>query len=69
MKPSMITIGLYYDMIPGKGADFEGKFFAVLEAMEGVPGHKESFLYQRVDDRDSDRYQVSACQSLSSHAP
>ena len=38
---------------PGKGAEFEGKFFAVLEAMKGIDGHKESFLYKRVDDPDS----------------
>jgi heme-degrading monooxygenase HmoA len=49
----MITIGLYYDMLPGKGAEFEGKFFAVLDAMKGVPGHTESYLYRRVDDPDS----------------
>jgi heme-degrading monooxygenase HmoA len=49
----MITIGLYYDMLPGKGAEFESKFFAVLDAMKGVDGHKESFLYRRVDDPDS----------------
>jgi heme-degrading monooxygenase HmoA len=49
----MVTIGLYYDMLPGKGAEFESKFYAVLEAMKGVAGHKESFLYRRVDDADS----------------
>jgi chlorite dismutase len=49
----MITIGLYYDVLPGKGAELEGKFHAVLEAMRGVDGHKESFLYRRVDDPDS----------------
>src|SRR5688500_2736286 len=47
------TIGMYYDVIPGKGADFEGKFNAVVAAMQGVAGHQESFLYRRVDDADS----------------
>lgn len=49
----MITIGLYYDLLPGKGAEFEGKFLEVVEAMQGIDGHKQSFLYKRVDDPDS----------------
>jgi heme-degrading monooxygenase HmoA len=49
----MVTIGMYYDVLPGKGAELEGKFFAVLEAMQGIDGHKESWLYKRVDDLDS----------------
>jgi heme-degrading monooxygenase HmoA len=50
---AMVTVGLYYDIIPGKGAEFEKKFFDVIEAMKGVAGHKQSFLYHRVDDADS----------------
>jgi heme-degrading monooxygenase HmoA len=49
----MVTIGLYYDMLPGKGSEFERKFQDVVDAMSGVPGHKESALYRRVDDPDS----------------
>lgn len=49
----MVTVGLYYDVLPGKGKTFEDKFFAVLEAMKGMPGHQSSYLYQRVDDKDS----------------
>ncbi len=49
----MMTIGLYYDVIPGKGKEFEKKFYAVLEAMQNVDGHRASWLYQRVDDPDS----------------
>jgi hydrogen peroxide-dependent heme synthase len=49
----MITIGLYYDVLPGKGEALESKFRAVVEAMQGVTGHKESHLYRRVDDPDS----------------
>jgi heme-degrading monooxygenase HmoA len=49
----MVTIGLYYDLLPGKGQEFESKFAQVVEAMKGVRGHKQSFLYRRVDDPDS----------------
>ena len=46
----MFTIGLYYDVIPDKAKDFEEKFLQVLEVLKGVKGHKQSFLYHRVDD-------------------
>ncbi len=49
----MVTVGLYYDVLPGQGATFQAKFEAVVEALRGASGHKSSFLYQRVDDRDS----------------
>ncbi len=46
----MLTIGLYYDVIPDKAPLFEQKFNEVLELLKGVKGHKQSFLYRRVDD-------------------
>ena len=46
----MLTIGLYYDVIPDKAKAFEEKFFQILEVLKGVKGHKQSFLYRRVDD-------------------
>jgi heme-degrading monooxygenase HmoA len=46
----MLTIGLYYDVIPEKAKLFEDKFFQVLELMKGVKGHRQSYLYRRVDD-------------------
>jgi heme-degrading monooxygenase HmoA len=49
----MITIGMYYDVIPGKEAVFEEKFRAVVGALEKGPGHKASFLYKRHDDPSS----------------
>lgn len=50
----MITIGMYYEVLPGKETYFEEKFRVVLEAMKaGFPGHKRSFLYKRVDDPGS----------------
>jgi heme-degrading monooxygenase HmoA len=48
----MVTIGLYYDVLPGKGPELEQKFLDVIEAMRGVAGHDESWLYRRVDDPD-----------------
>ncbi len=49
----MVTVGMYYDVLPGQGPAFQAKFEAVVAALRGAPGHKSSFLYQRVDDRDS----------------
>jgi heme-degrading monooxygenase HmoA len=45
---------MYYDVLPGKAAAFTEKFRAVIDAMNrSVPGHKATYLYQRVDDPDS----------------
>jgi heme-degrading monooxygenase HmoA len=52
-ETNMLTIGLYYDVLPHKAKEFEDKFFQVLDLMKGLPGHKESFLYHRVDDPNS----------------
>lgn len=49
----MVTVGMYYDVIPGQGEAFRAKFAAVVAALQGAAGHKSSFLYQRVDDPDS----------------
>ena len=49
----MVTVGMYYDVIPGRGDAFRAKFAAVVEALQSATGHKSSFLYQRVDDPDS----------------
>jgi heme-degrading monooxygenase HmoA len=49
----MITVGLYYDVIPEKAKLFEDKFFQVLDLMKGMKGHGQSFLYRRVDDPHS----------------
>jgi heme-degrading monooxygenase HmoA len=44
---------MYYDVIPEKAALFTAKFRDVLATLDGTPGHKSSFLYQRVDDPHS----------------
>jgi heme-degrading monooxygenase HmoA len=49
----VVTVGMYYDVIPDKAPQFVAKFQEVLNLLKGFPGHKESFLYQRVDDPDS----------------
>jgi heme-degrading monooxygenase HmoA len=35
----MTTIGMHYDVIPGKEAEFERGFLGVLEHLKGVAGH------------------------------
>ena len=49
----MVTVGMYYDVLPGQGAAFRDKFTAVVAALREGVGHRSSYLYQRVDDPDS----------------
>lgn len=44
----MITVGMYYDVRPGKEQEFETAFEKVIEVLGGQSGHKESFLYRQV---------------------
>ena len=46
----MVTVGMNYKVIPGKGETFERAFQAVLDAMNGMDGHKETHLYTEVSD-------------------
>lgn len=46
----MITVGMNYHVLPGKQADFEGKFAAVIEALEAAEGHSSSTLWKDVTD-------------------
>ncbi|MCA9753160.1 MAG: antibiotic biosynthesis monooxygenase [Gemmatimonadetes bacterium] len=45
----MITIGMDYEVLPGKEAAFEEKFRDVLAAFEAGTGHRRSRLYRQVD--------------------
>ncbi len=45
----MLTVGLYYDVVPGKEGDFEKYFGAVVEAIRQKEGFVSAFLYRRVD--------------------
>ena len=44
----MTTIGMHYDVVPGKEEEFETGFLAVLEHLKTVAGHVESKLYEDV---------------------
>ncbi len=49
----MVTVGMYYDVIPEKSPLFLAKFQEVVDLLGSVAGHKSSVLYRRVDDPDS----------------
>ena len=44
----MTTIGMHYDVVPGKEQEFEKGFLAVIEHLKTVAGHVESKLYEDV---------------------
>ena len=49
----MVTVGMFYDVIPEKESLFLDKFRAVLGVLDQTEGHKASYLYRRVDDPHS----------------
>ena len=49
----MITVGMYYEVLPGKEKEFEEKFEAVAGALEDQSGHVQSLLYQQVKNPNS----------------
>lgn len=46
----MITVGMNYRVLPGKGELFESVFNKVLGVMNEMEGHKESHLFRDVND-------------------
>lgn len=44
----MITVGMNYNVIPGKEKVFEDAFASVIKVMDQGEGHKKSFLYREV---------------------
>ncbi len=46
----MVTIGMNYYVLPGKGQIFEDACKKVVETMNGIEGHDESHLYREVGD-------------------
>jgi chlorite dismutase len=44
----MTTIGMHYDVIPGKEKEFEDGFLGVLQLIKTLPGHIESHMYQDI---------------------
>ena len=49
----MVTIGMNYVVLPGKGEIFENAFKAVLTAMQSNPGHTGSHLFKDVENPQS----------------
>jgi len=54
----MITVGMNYRVIPGKQADFETKFRAVIDALQSAQGHSDSKLWQ--DTADDTSYLITS---------
>ncbi|MCC7193714.1 MAG: antibiotic biosynthesis monooxygenase [Phycisphaeraceae bacterium] len=52
----MVTVGMNYQIIPGKEKTFEDVFRAVVGAMSKMPGHSRSNLYR--DAFDAQRYLI-----------
>ena len=46
----MVTVGMNYHVLPGKQADFEQKFAAVIGALRAAAGHTNSTLWKDVSD-------------------
>ena len=42
----MTTIGMHYDVIPGKETEFKTGFLKVIDHLKTVAGHVESHLYE-----------------------
>lgn len=49
----MVTVGMNYQVLPGKGEVFEKAFASVLQVMKDLDGHAESHLFKDVDDPNS----------------
>lgn len=44
----MTTIGMHYEVVPGKEQEFEQGFVNVIEHLKTVAGHVESHMYEDV---------------------
>lgn len=49
----MITVGMNYNVIEGRQADFEERFAAVIEALQSAEGHSSSTLWKDVSNEAS----------------
>lgn len=54
----MVTIGMNYDVLPGKEEPFEGACKKVIEVMGDAAGHEESQIFRRVDKDDVSQYLI-----------
>lgn len=44
----LTTVGMHYEVVPGKEEEFERGFINVIEFLKSVPGHVESHMYEDV---------------------
>ena len=47
----MVTIGMNYNVIPGKEISFETAFKKVVTAMGGIEGHSNTHMFCDISDR------------------
>lgn len=50
---NMLTVGMNYQVLPGREKDFEDVFAGVLKVMADISGHTKSHLYRDVFDSSS----------------
>ncbi len=46
----MVTIGMNYEVLPGKEETFENAFNKVVKAMSGIDGHGETYMYRDINN-------------------
>lgn len=46
----MVTIGMNYEVLPGKEETFESAFNKVVKAMGGIAGHGETYMYREINN-------------------
>ena len=49
----MVTIGMNYQVLPGKEETFETAFRNVVKAMQGIEGHTSSRLCRDIDSKQT----------------
>jgi heme-degrading monooxygenase HmoA len=49
----MTTIGMHYDVVPGKEEAFEQGFLQTIEYMKTLSGHVESRMYEDITSKGS----------------
>ena len=47
----MVTIGMNYNVLPGKEKAFENAFNKVVKAMGGIDGHSNTHMFCDINDR------------------
>ena len=46
----LTTVGMHYEVIPGKEEEFERGFIKVIDVLKRLPGHIESHMYEDVQN-------------------